>query len=908
MEKSSEYYAFISYNREDEKWAIWIQRELEHYHIPLNIRRKDSSLPKDIRPVFKDTSELAAGVLVDEIKKALTLSKYLIVICSPNAAKSKWVANEVQTFIDLGREQQIIPFVIAGKPFSDNPETECFPEPLRQLHGDKELLGINIAEMGKEAAAVKIVARMFGLRFDSLWQRHEREKRKRQTIWLGLALLMLLISAGIIAYISKKNLLLDAANRDLEIANEKITEERDRANMERDRANSERNRADEARMLAEALNASLLEANDSILKQQEEIINTNMELSSSNWIAVRQNNLMLEHRARGAADNALRFIDTGDSYLARKLAEAVMPDNMSKRSYPLLPEVESALRRAWNANSFVTKGHTDAVREVAYCSDGTVIASLSDDRALKFWSPETGEEINSLDFPFSVGSFSFNPGFRKLVLTHNKRVMLFDMAESKVKSDLEDGSRLACFNADGSLVASGSPLRIWNTSTGETIQTFDIEPESVSFSLDGRWIAALGEKGQSVSVFDIESGDVVYSLKSDTYYKSVCFGQGERLAVLSLSRGYAFVLNQTGEKVLQLDGEGISALAWSPDGRFLGTGYVNGKLALLDSETGGGKDYVYDISFSPDGQSLVAAYSDHTVRVWDFTPYIHSRISALDIYHHKYVNIVSASADGHVLAQGFGKFIRCWEMPSKKVFDINTEHDYAFSKVKISPNGEYVLTVSDISLMVWSIKSSQKIMHLDLSKNKMMLAAFWFPDSKRIALQESSDISILDVSSGEVIDELEVNRNTLMSDESVDNTVLFFDTEDGTLFSWNLSDNNIDFTAYSELEGKMDRMTGKLIPSSDGRTVAIVTENSHVFFIDQESKTVKSDIFDSSAMFRAMLFNPDGNLVVADSRDGFSVWDVASGVEMNHWEGYGWPYDFRHCPQRSQLFDGVSLP
>jgi hypothetical protein len=42
---------------------------------------------------------------------------------------------------------------------------------------EQELLGINIDEMGRDAAAVKVVAQMFGLKFDSLWQRYEREKK-----------------------------------------------------------------------------------------------------------------------------------------------------------------------------------------------------------------------------------------------------------------------------------------------------------------------------------------------------------------------------------------------------------------------------------------------------------------------------------------------------------------------------------------------------------------------------------------------------------------------------------------------------------------------------------------------------------------------------------------------------------
>ena len=101
------YFAFISYTRKDEKWAKWLQYKLEHYNFPVKIG-KDPSIPKKIRPIFKDTSELSGGVLSEELNKALIDSRYLIVICSPQAAKSTWVDKEIETFVDLGRSKRII--------------------------------------------------------------------------------------------------------------------------------------------------------------------------------------------------------------------------------------------------------------------------------------------------------------------------------------------------------------------------------------------------------------------------------------------------------------------------------------------------------------------------------------------------------------------------------------------------------------------------------------------------------------------------------------------------------------------------------------------------------------------------------------------------------------------------------
>lgn len=200
MNQEKEYFAFISYQRKDEEWADRLRNKLEHYRLPSSVRKQNASLPKEIRPIFRDALELAGGVLAKEIETALQQSKYLIVICSPNSARSPWVNKEIQTFIDLGREDRIIPFIIDGTPFSDDEETECFPPALHSLKGEKELLGININELSRDAASVKVVARMFGLKFDTLWQRYEREKKRKRWMMLGGSLLFA-IAAMVIASI-----------------------------------------------------------------------------------------------------------------------------------------------------------------------------------------------------------------------------------------------------------------------------------------------------------------------------------------------------------------------------------------------------------------------------------------------------------------------------------------------------------------------------------------------------------------------------------------------------------------------------------------------------------------------------------------------------------------------------------
>ena len=198
MEQQYTNYAFISYKREDEKWAKWLQRKLENYKLPSVIRKESSALPKYIRPVFRDGTDLAGGVLIKQLHEELMRSRFLIVICSPNATKSEWVNKEIQAFIDAGRQERIIPFIVSGTPHAQDKSEECFPKALLDIPEEGELLGINVQEVGRSMAFVRLVATMLNVRFDTLWKRHRRNQIRNVVVAATVAVLAIL--AGVFVW------------------------------------------------------------------------------------------------------------------------------------------------------------------------------------------------------------------------------------------------------------------------------------------------------------------------------------------------------------------------------------------------------------------------------------------------------------------------------------------------------------------------------------------------------------------------------------------------------------------------------------------------------------------------------------------------------------------------------------
>ena len=180
-EQQFKYFAFISYNSKDTEWGKRIQRKLEHYRMPATMCSERGWARTPIKPVFFAPTDIQPGGLDDELKERLQASRNLIVIGSPNSAKSEWVGKEIEYFHSLGRADKIHYFIVDGSPHSGDPDTECFNPVIEKL-GMPEILGANIHEkiyrlpwLNKERAYVQLVSKLLGVEFDSIWQRHKRQ-------------------------------------------------------------------------------------------------------------------------------------------------------------------------------------------------------------------------------------------------------------------------------------------------------------------------------------------------------------------------------------------------------------------------------------------------------------------------------------------------------------------------------------------------------------------------------------------------------------------------------------------------------------------------------------------------------------------------------------------------------------
>ena len=209
------YWAFLSYSDRDRVAAQRLQLALEAYRVPRRLVGRTTPAgraPPRFRPIFRDRSELAVEAdLGARIDDALVNSAYLIVLCSPAAAASRWVAAEITRFRALHGQERILTVIVGGSP--SRPGTaggseDCFPAVLGygSDYEQSEVLSSPqpiSADMrpggdGRRLVRLKLVAGMLGVGLDELVRRDD-QRRQQQFGAFAAASLLTVTAMGVLA-------------------------------------------------------------------------------------------------------------------------------------------------------------------------------------------------------------------------------------------------------------------------------------------------------------------------------------------------------------------------------------------------------------------------------------------------------------------------------------------------------------------------------------------------------------------------------------------------------------------------------------------------------------------------------------------------------------------------------------
>ena len=832
------YFAFISYQRKDEKHAEWLRRSLEKYHLPANLRKENVALPKDIRPIFRDSLELSGGFLAKEIERALNDSRFLLVVCSPNSAKSPWVNKEIQTFIDQGREDCIIPFIIDGVPYS-NDDNECFPPALRSLCGEKEILGININELGRDAAVVKVVARMFGLKFDTLWQRHNREQRRKRIAWGLFAVMLVIASLFISGYFYKMNSEIEGKNREIVEQNREIAQK----NEEITRQNKEITQK----------NVEVTEKSKEIERQYNEIAEKNEEITQRNEEISRGRDKLLVSQSKYLVSEAKKEYDKGNITKALRMALYALPKNLKNPDRPYVTEAEAMLRKCdISLDDYTEKNtckikllHSSSVNSATFSPDGKYIVTASRDKTACIWDAVTGRIANSpLIHEFPVTSAVFSP-CGKYVVT----------------------------------VSEDYLVRVWNISNAKQIVTplkHDKSVVDAFFSYDGKKIITVTH--DKVNVWDIATGKYLSGIKDNAgFFNAATFSPCGKYIVTTSNEKVICVWDAvTGTVVKELSKEkySVNSVAFSPDEKYFLTTSNDSVVCIWDVAKGTlvgkplkhNEKYIKSAIFSSNGKYIITELYQQR-RVWnvanmsDVTDSVAK--NALNIPEYKIPLLKKSGNSVDVLDNRASESVLCLK------HDANVESAY------FSPDGKYVITISHESSIdesnayIWDAKTGCVV--LGPLKHKRRI--------KHIAFFPKTDVVFISSSEGKTYS-WNIKTGKLIND-NINASFVNFNTK-GTEFV--TVSNYHDVTVWDASSGKSSMTLPKSLRwvnyvafSLDGKSLVTTSGDSTARVWDIKTGKPIGLPLKHAASVKTADFSPCGKYVVTASYDSNTrIWDIAN--------------------------------
>jgi WD40 repeat protein len=341
------------------------------------------------------------------------------------------------------------------------------------------------------------------------------------------------------------------------------------------------------------------------------------------------------------------------------------------------------------------------VKQLSFSPNGVWLASLQSDRSIALWQTDTGTRAAHLLQAGDVNSVEFSPNGQFLLTAGADRAahlwqLHFAPTESlKVAKTLtlthSHTVNQATFNASGQRIATTSTdgiVRLWNTATGELLQTFSpsrqevVQPDSASANtaLDADFSANVSN---SANMSNVVSDGAIDSTKP----------QPNRLRV-----------------------------QFSPDQQHLAVADVNRHIWLWDFGSGQIRKSLMTVNPS---ESLQPSPSFHTTELdlWSFNPTGHL--------------LVTASADD-VRSDGTHN-VNVWDSRTGERVGVLPGHTAAVEAIQFSPDGTYVATASsDGVVRLWSAEPGGELPTLTLPSSQIEWAMFIQPDADQSQTAERS--------------------------------------------------------------------------------------------------------------------------------------------------------------------------
>lgn len=425
----------------------------------------------------------------------------------------------------------------------------------------------------------------------------------------------------------------------------------------------------------------------------------------------------------------------------------------------------------WDVESREIITRTMAARsgaELAFSPDGRWLAFVGEENRIRLWDLETAQQpLEAEVSPLSgheagISTLSFDADGRFLLSSsQDKRVLLWTLPDPQTPVVLYQNDRLlhAQF-VDDEVVAivlrrgeEGGDLLLLNARTAAQLATI---AGSTPLAADpsGNWLAATG-LGGTVLVYRQDLSSSLARSLADVQTDTLAFSPDSH--ILATAVGDDVVLwDPSAERqvdyTLSAHEADVTALAFSPDGRWLASGDRDGRVVRWDLAqdpprssivTEDAHNVVFGLAFSPDGRWLVSGGFDSQVIFWDGDGRRQQTLRApADVYR------LAFSPDGRRLVAGVedGSIV-IWDMQDAatngRVFATHLPGSEGMTTIAFSAGGASLLSSDLATTMMWDVESGNRITPVYQGGFAAVSA-----DGRLAALDVDGQIAFLDLSTG----------------------------------------------------------------------------------------------------------------------------------------------------------------
>ncbi|MBO5972792.1 MAG: TIR domain-containing protein [Alistipes sp.] len=896
------YYAFISYKREDEKWAKWLQQKLEDYKFPVDIRKKFSITPQFLRPIFRDKTDLNGPVLSSSINSALDDSKYLIVICSPNSAKSEWVNKELEYFIRNRDISYVIPFIVDGTPNAEDSQIDCYPLAMRNISKEKELLGINIHESGKESALVKTISRLTNISYDMLWQRYNRMQKRRKNIIFAISLMVTLIMSVFAITLNRQNRLIRIKNNQLFI-NQSIAVS-DVSN--RILANGDTFTA--AKLALEVLPADILKPDRPYTSQAE--------LALRNATSTR-GGLFYGHTDRiysantshdgkllvsASSDKTIKIWDTTSGECLKTISSEeknprgieISRDNGIIFSYGLSDTI-----RVWNIQDENCIQTIDCsifgnLMGAKFAEDNNHIISSIDNFIVE-WCISTGEHrIIRDDIPIEDINTNFASariGNKYIVIgNHYSRSFVYDLENGKTLYSIFIGNGRMFMSRDEKLIViienndhkNYSSIYIYDTNDGHLIneirshKTFslgDISPNNKQIVTGSNTISHGAKNNQSIDIWDVETGMEIQSFNGHNVGNVIFSPNGEYIVSSTIMDNTIGLWDIA--QANTLSNNTLEILFNHTGSQFA---YAKGsEVFIVDYDS---QNIVKTFSFD---SSLNDSQMNHRLKVYNFSDDDQFLFCSIDNESdtgttHDVTFFVCNILDGS-----------SWEIDSKssfnQLFDIQSTSDNRYLITTITrPLTKGLYWLIDIGdrevrhrINIIDFKTGEQLRSLEDHTSPIMNTIVSSDNKEVISVSKDGSIRHWDIETGECTKILQEDKGFKSSVVTKDKKYIYTLSEDNTILRWSIATKNKHIISSLEYEVNAIRISNlnKFLLLNDSNLTSILSADTGkvLYTINNASKPVIEISFSYDDKY-IIIEGYFGDIFVYNACNGDLVWQL----------------------------------